>query len=114
VEAQALEARKRERRAMTLRWTSPGCIRCSLFLMRNYLPYPGPAAGPTPGGILKRRLLDAAQTAHGELSENHRIMGPHPTDPDLMVTTPTCAVGFHVERGTGPARTLAPSPRASG
>ncbi len=29
--------RPRERRAMTLRWTPPGCIRCSLLLMRNYL-----------------------------------------------------------------------------
>jgi hypothetical protein len=38
----------------------------------------GRAAGPTPGGILKRRVLDAAQTAHGELGET---MGSHPADP---------------------------------
>ena len=42
-------------------------------------------------------------------------MGPHPADPDLMVTTPTYAVGFHVERVVGPVRkSLARVPKALG
>ena len=41
-----------------------------------------------------------------------RIMGPHSADPDLLVTTPTCADGFHVERG-GPCSEI-PRPRTQG